>query len=269
MRSVNANLVINMVMLATIVIYSLMLSDVNEQTYQFAMMRALGFRKNHVFIFVIFQAFSFSIPGCILGLIISLVVNEAFREVMYLILQNAGEYGLPASAIVTGLVLFGLIVPIMSILGPTQDAMGKNLRASLDASRRNGDLEGVSATVQKLQDLAMSRRELLLAIFLILFGICTYYMIPFSLLFENFGLFFFVMNAILTGISVGIVVLSVLIIHHLQQGVLSCLLFTCCRGDRNLAPIISKRMESGQSKNTKISVMVTGSISFLILQVGA
>lgn len=33
MRSVNANLVINIVLLSIIVVYSLMLSDVNEQTY--------------------------------------------------------------------------------------------------------------------------------------------------------------------------------------------------------------------------------------------
>ena len=33
MRSVNANLVINIFLLSIIVVYSLMLSDVNEQTY--------------------------------------------------------------------------------------------------------------------------------------------------------------------------------------------------------------------------------------------
>lgn len=40
-------------MLSALVIYSLMLSDVNEQTYQFAMMRALGFKKDHVLVFVV------------------------------------------------------------------------------------------------------------------------------------------------------------------------------------------------------------------------
>ena len=53
MKSTNANLIINMVLLSIIVIYSLMLSDVNGQTYQFAMMRALGFHQSHVFVFVV------------------------------------------------------------------------------------------------------------------------------------------------------------------------------------------------------------------------
>ena len=43
LKAVNVLLLLDMVALSTLVIYSLMLSDVNEQTYQFAMMRALGF----------------------------------------------------------------------------------------------------------------------------------------------------------------------------------------------------------------------------------
>lgn len=53
MGAVNILLLIDMVMISVLVIYSLMLSDVQEQTYQFAMMRALGFQKNHVIVFVV------------------------------------------------------------------------------------------------------------------------------------------------------------------------------------------------------------------------
>ena len=219
MKSVNANLVINMVMLSAIVIYSPMLSDVNEQTYQFAMMRALGFQKDHVLVFVITQAFSFSIPGCLLSLIFSFVLNDAFKEVFYIMVSNAGEYGLTTSSIVTSFLLFGFIVPIVSIMGPTKDAMGKNLRASLDASRRSGANESISATVKKLQDLGMSGYEVIISLFLIIFGIFMYYMYPLSILFQSFGLFVFISNSILTALCVGMVVLTVLIMHHLQKGV--------------------------------------------------
>ncbi len=75
MGAVNILLLIDMIMISVLVIYSLMLSDVQEQTYQFAMMRALGFKKNHVIVFVVLQAFSFSIPGVILGLIVACVIN--------------------------------------------------------------------------------------------------------------------------------------------------------------------------------------------------
>ena len=53
-------------------------------------------------------------------------------------MHNYHEYGLAGSAIVITVVLFGFAVPILSILGPTKDAMNKNLRYSLDASLRDG-----------------------------------------------------------------------------------------------------------------------------------
>lgn len=84
LRAVNALLVIDMVFLSTLVIYSLMISDVNELTYQFAMMRALGFKKGHVLTFVVFQAFSFAIPGVILGLIIAFILNGGLQEAMFI-----------------------------------------------------------------------------------------------------------------------------------------------------------------------------------------
>ena len=154
------------------------------------MMRALGFKKDHVLAFVVLQAFSFAVPGMLFGLVISLVLNEGFREAMFITLRNASNYGLPASAVLVAFFLFGFIVPIISIIGPTHEALSKNLRASLDASRRNGDGESVSATVKKLQDWSMSRREILLGIFLVTFGFLTYYLIPFALIIESWGLFF-------------------------------------------------------------------------------
>lgn len=111
------------------------------------MMRALGFSKDHVIVFVVLQAFSFAIPGVILGLVVAMVLNEGLREAMFLALDNAGTYGLSRASILTSIALFGFIMPILAIVGPTAEALGKNLRASLDPSRRNGANEGVSVSV--------------------------------------------------------------------------------------------------------------------------
>lgn len=85
-----------------------------------------------------------------LGLLVAFVLNEGLTEALYFFMQNSHEYGLSIGSIAVTAVLFGFVAPILSILGPTKEAMGKNLRASLDASRRNGANEGVSATVKKL-----------------------------------------------------------------------------------------------------------------------
>ncbi len=49
------NLLISMgvFLLAAVVVSSIMISDVNEQTYQFAMMRALGFTKQDLIVFIV------------------------------------------------------------------------------------------------------------------------------------------------------------------------------------------------------------------------
>ena len=141
----------------------------------------------------------------------SFILNVGFSEAIYIAVHNAGDYDIPTSALAIGVFVFGFIVPILSIIGPTKDALSKNLRGSLDASRRNGDNEGVSQVVKKLEDLALSRREVLFSVLLIVFGIFTYYFLPYSVLSEKLGLFFFIMNVILTGVTVGFIILSMAI----------------------------------------------------------
>ena len=143
------------------------------------------------------------------------MLNEGFREVMYILLQNFDKYGLTINSIVLTLLLFGLIVPILSIMGPTREAMGKNLRASLDASRRFGDSESVSATVTKMQNWGLSGTEVILSLILLLFGVVTYYFIPLALLFEKIGLFLFLENGILSSLGIGMIIISLSVMHHL------------------------------------------------------
>ena len=50
-----------------ILIYSMMLADVAERTYEFAMLRCLGFRKSSLVVLLIFQALFFSVPATIMG----------------------------------------------------------------------------------------------------------------------------------------------------------------------------------------------------------
>lgn len=92
----------------------------------------------------------------------------------------------------------------------------------------------------------------------------TYYLVPFALLNNEFGIFFFAMNSILIVICVGMSLVSVLITYKLQKGILGLLL--CCRKKDNvLRTIIEKRLETSQVHNTKIALTVTASIAFIIL----
>ena len=116
----NFQIIIFLFMLAAIVIYSLMVSDVDEQTYQFAMMRALGFGKDHLVVFIVLQAFSFAVPGLVLGLLLALLLADAFMEAFYVSTHYAGGYGLSASSVALATVMLGFVIPVLSNIGPTK-----------------------------------------------------------------------------------------------------------------------------------------------------
>lgn len=53
MNTMMATIIIFLGILCVQLIYSLMLSDVEEKTYEFGMLRALGFNKNNIMITII------------------------------------------------------------------------------------------------------------------------------------------------------------------------------------------------------------------------
>jgi ABC-type antimicrobial peptide transport system permease subunit len=76
-------IVIFLGILSIILIYSLMVSDVEEKTYTYGMLRALGFKNNSLKGLITLQAFSFSIPGLISGMIVASFLNVAIRFFIY------------------------------------------------------------------------------------------------------------------------------------------------------------------------------------------
>ena len=53
-----------------------MLGNVDERTYEFGMLRSLGFKKDNLIILIILQGLLFAIPGIFLGLISAYCVNH-------------------------------------------------------------------------------------------------------------------------------------------------------------------------------------------------
>jgi len=64
-------------------IYSLLISDIQEKRYEFGMLRSLGFNKTNLVVTLMLQAVSFSLPGVIIGLTISGLFIIAFKVVFF------------------------------------------------------------------------------------------------------------------------------------------------------------------------------------------
>lgn len=134
-NSIMTAIIFFLAILCTQLIYSLMLSDVEEKTFEFGMLRALGFNTSNIVQTIIIQAFTFAIPGLLSGLTLSALLNVIARHVLFNITKNSSSYFLSRNAIIAGC-LIGTIIPLFSNVIPIQSALGKNLRASLDLYRR-------------------------------------------------------------------------------------------------------------------------------------
>lgn len=59
----------------------------------------------------------------------------------------AGEYGLSPFSVALATIMVGIVIPLLSNIGPTKQALSRSLRASLDASRREGSDDGITAVI--------------------------------------------------------------------------------------------------------------------------
>lgn len=99
------------------------------------MLRALGMKKDRLISLITIQSLFFSIPGLVGGVICAIVLNVGGRFAIFTVAFNYTDFALSTNALILA-VFFGLIVPLMANILPTQSALGKNLRTSLDLNHR-------------------------------------------------------------------------------------------------------------------------------------
>ena len=218
-------------MLAAMLLYSLMLSDVDSKTYEYGMLRALGFKKAHLMSMISMQSALFSVPGIMMGLIAAWIFNMMIRESIFIESYNMTNYSLTGSALLVG-GLFGLIMPQIANYLPIKAAMGKNLRNSLDLNRRNKDAIGVTAT--KLEDVGMDINQMIVSVMLVVIGFTTYYLIPYSFYEQDTIMMFLLLNMLLLMIIVGLTFICVLLFRYLESLILWTTIHTCCRRDKRV-----------------------------------
>lgn len=104
-------------------VFSLMLSDVDGKTYEYGMLRALGFKKPYLTSMIVLSSFSFSVPGSIGGFLSGVIMNVGLREVIFLQAHNYMDYSVTLWAAVLGFV-FGLVMPVLANYLPIKVVMG-------------------------------------------------------------------------------------------------------------------------------------------------
>ena len=90
-----------------------MLSDVDAKTYEYGMLRALGFKKSHLIGVISLKSLSFSLPGLVFGILVAFILNTGLRMVIFIQAENYSSYELTLGSILIG-GIFGLIMPLVS-----------------------------------------------------------------------------------------------------------------------------------------------------------
>jgi ABC-type antimicrobial peptide transport system permease subunit len=90
LESIFVTIVFFMVLLSAMLIYSLMISDVDERTYEMGMLRALGLRTVSIVQLLTIQSLLFSLPGVFIGVTIAAIANVIIR--LFVFLHSAASY---------------------------------------------------------------------------------------------------------------------------------------------------------------------------------
>ena len=246
--------------LCVLLVYSLMSGNVDERTYEFGMMRSLGFKKNNLISLIILQGFIFAIPGTLFGLTTSYIVNNFIAYLFNSYTALVMPFFLSDFNIIFGIAV-GLSIPIISSYFPIKKSLEDNLRETLAIfNKKIGD---IVVSIIKLENLGVSPTTLIAAVTLIVIGLLTYYMAPLSFLLQNIQLFLFIMIAILITMLLGLIILTQLLVPYLQKLILQIIMLFSCK-DKKLHLIVLKNLEGHKRRNQQVSIMFMVALGFVI-----
>jgi hypothetical protein len=201
LESTLLTIVLFIIILSVILIYSLMISDIDEKTFEMAMLRALGLRSASLFNMIMLQSLIFSIPGLLAGLAVSGGINVLLRYFIFrFTLINTGYY-IATTALILG-ILLAIFMPFITNLTTVNRALSKKIRDSLDVF--HSAASDTVVKIQKLTDFGVSLFQVSLGLILVSMGLMTYYLAPAAFLFNHLEIFFFILNIVLIGMIFGL-----------------------------------------------------------------
>ena len=252
--------------LGCMVVYALLLGNVESKTYEYGMLRALGMWHQTLSRLLSLNAMSFAIPALFFALILASLVNIAISNIF------KTQVKLPISPILPSIswllaVGLGLIMPIIANIVPVRRALSSRLRDALDLYRSSAG--EVTVTLQRLADLGLSPELTALAVVMVVIGVVTFYFMPLSFILNRIDIFLLLMNLILIAMLVGLSLMAQMLQSRVEYVFLSIYFYAsnfigCRKEDRCLFPLILKNLKSHRKRNKKTSHMLSITASFII-----
>jgi len=255
-----------LVFLGSMVVYALLLGNVEAKTYEYGMLRALGMFHNTLSKMLSLNALAFSIPALFTALIVVSLFNipvvMIFREQVRLpvsYVMPAWSWGLAIS--------LGLCMPYVANILPVKRALSSRLRDALDMYRTQGG--EVTVKMQKLADLGLSPELTAFSVCMVGMGFVTFYLMPLSFTLGRIDLFLLLMNVVLVAMLIGMSLVTQTLQRWAESLTLGLYFFAskvlqCNKSDAFLFPIILKNLGAHRTRNQKTSHMLSITAAFLI-----
>ncbi|KNE73088.1 hypothetical protein AMAG_17243 [Allomyces macrogynus ATCC 38327] len=246
-------------LLAVLLIYSLLLADVEEKTFEYGMLRTLGLRQTSLIHLLILQSIHFSVPAIGLGLLVCVILYvpvefflSSFAAVPMALQLDPSAWGLGIG--------LGLILPLVGMLVPIRRALTQTLRDALDIYHHV--VFDSIVTIKRLTDLGINIGETILALLLVGVGFMVYYMVPVAFIFNDTGLLFRILTIILLGMVVGQTLVAQVLQHVLEMAVMA--LMVVAARDKVILGVVAKNLASHLKRNQKTALMFTLCLAYII-----
>ena len=249
-----------LLMLSIMLVYALMVGGVDSKTYEYGMLRVLGLEQKNLITLLVIQAVTFSIPAICVALLVAYLLEVLVASILFQYCVASTNFGLTTFSIIMG-VLIGTLIPLISNIMPIQRALFKTLRDALDLYHHI--VSDLLVKIQKLEDMGLSMTQTVIAFTLIGCGVLAYYVAPYAIIYQDFRLFFMIMNIICICMIIGLVIIVQIFAPYLESLILSISMFICWK-DRKLKSLISTNKKAHEKRNSKTSFMFAVALSFLV-----
>lgn len=247
--------------LGAILIFSLLLANVEEKTFEYGMLRALGMKKPQLIQVILTTSTYFAIPGIIIGILMSFGLNILFEYILAYIVTlplQYIQYTLNWISVAIPIAL-GLGIPLLSNIVPIRKALAKTLRDSLDVTHQT--FNETTVKMIRLEKLGLEPWQTALSILLVIIGFVVYYVIPMSFIFSDLPLFFYILNAILLGMLFGLCLVAVVVQPVFERLILFVLLWG---PERRLYTLIKKNLAGHRKRSRRTFLMFVLAVAFVI-----
>lgn len=244
--------------LATLLVYSLLMINVEQRTFELAVRRMLGTSLRELLGLLVFQALGYGVPSWVLGMVAAQLVVLGIMDAL------VSATGFDLSTILSGQAvllgtLLGLLVPLVGSIGPIRTALGNSIREALDFSRAK--TKAVKFSVTRASDAPVPWALLVVGAIAAAFGFSIYYLLPLALLSFDLSLFLGIFFWILMGLLLGCVLLALNVESLLESAIAWATLFWERRVIRNLA---LKNLVAHRIRNRKTAIMYSLALAFIV-----